>query len=243
MNIFEAEKYLNNLLKVENFDDFCHNGIQIEGIPEINKIAIGVSFNEEFIDKAIKQNCQMMLVHHGIFGKKLFKLTGFQKKRIEKVIKNDMTLMGYHLPLDAHEKYGNNISILKELNLLNPIPFSFGFIGSYKKKVSFDSFENTLKNVFKNQKLKIYKNNEFVQKVCIISGDSANIIEVLENEVDTFISGETKEYSKAYAQESKINFINAGHYTTETFGVKNIGKLLEEKFNVETVFIDVYNEI
>ncbi|BBE31264.1 GTP cyclohydrolase 1 type 2 [Tepiditoga spiralis] len=243
MNIFEAENYLNKILKVETFNDFCHNGIQIEGTHEVKKIAIGVSFNEEFLNEAIKQNCQMMLVHHGIFGKNFFKLTGFQKKRIEKVIKNDMTLMGYHLPLDSHEEYGNNISILKKLNLLNPVPFNFGFIGNYEEKISFEEFKNNLKKVFENQELKIYKNNDFVKKVCIISGDSANTIELLENKVDTFISGETKEYSKAYAQELKINFINAGHYSTETFGVKNLAKLLEEKFNVKTVFIDIYNEI
>ncbi|APT75728.1 dinuclear metal center protein [Marinitoga sp. 1137] len=243
-NVFEIEKYLNELLEVEKFNDFCFNGIQIEGKSEVKKVAIGVSFNLEFIEKAIEENADMMFVHHGIFGKNFFKLRGYLKKRVELVIKNDMTLMGYHLPLDSHIEYGNNGQIAKRLNLKNIIPFDYGVIGEYEKEIPFSEFKEKMEEVFQRKDLFIYKNKEYVRKIAIISGGASYIIDALENtEVDTFITGEVKEHIRDIAKEIGINYINAGHYTTETFGVKAIGEILEKKFGLETIFIDVYNEI
>jgi dinuclear metal center YbgI/SA1388 family protein len=242
-NIYKIEEFLNRILEIDKFNDFCFNGIQIEGKREVKKIAVGVSFNNKFIEETLKENADMMLVHHGIFGKNFFNIRGYFKNRVEKVIKNDLTLMGYHLPLDAHIEYGNNAQIAKKIGLNNFSPFDVGIIGEYDEKKDFDIFINNLKEVFKRDNLLIYNNNNYVKKVAIISGGASSVLDELEGKVDTFITGEVKEHIRDIAEEMRINFINAGHYATETFGVKAIAKLLEKQFNVETVFIDLYNEI
>jgi dinuclear metal center YbgI/SA1388 family protein len=244
INIFEAEKYLNEILNPENYEDYCYNGMQIEGCHEVKKIALGVSFNEEFVNKAIEKNCQMLLVHHGIFGKNFMSLKGHLKRRVEKVIKNDLTLFGYHLPLDMNEKYGNNISILNLLNLNLKEKYSYGFIGNYEEKILFESFVEKLYEIIPNKNFKIYKNNDYVKNVCVISGGGASEFLGLEfKNIDTYITGQVEEYIQNYTKEFGMNYICAGHYTTEIFGVKNLGELLKKKFNVETEFIDVYNDV
>ncbi|KLO20810.1 dinuclear metal center protein [Marinitoga sp. 1197] len=242
-NIFDIENYLNNLLEIDKFNDFCFNGIQIEGKHEVNKVAIGVSFNKEFLDEALKINADMLLVHHGIFGKGFFKIRGYLKNRISPLIKNNLTLMGYHLPLDAHPEYGNNAQIAKKLDLKILESIDVGFICEYNKAVEFDVFEKKLKNVFERDDLLIYRNKSYVKKVAIISGGGSYALELLEGKVDTYITGEVKEHIRNISKEMGINYINAGHYSTETFGVKSIAKLLEKEFNLEYIFIDIYNEI
>jgi dinuclear metal center YbgI/SA1388 family protein len=242
-NIFEIESFLNNLLEVNKFNDFCFNGIQIEGNHEVKKVAVGVSFNKDFLDEAININADMMLVHHGIFGKDFFKIRGYFKKRIENVIKKDMTLMGYHLPLDAHLEYGNNAQIAKKLELSSYEPFDVGIIGEFDNEIPFDKFRTKLEKVFNRKDLLIYQNNDYVKKIAIISGGASYALENLEGKVDTYITGEVKEHIRDIAKEMHISYINAGHYSTETFGVKAIAKILKEKFDLETIFIDIYNEI
>ncbi|ACR79139.1 MULTISPECIES: Nif3-like dinuclear metal center hexameric protein [Kosmotoga] len=243
MKIFEIENYLNEILEPWNYTDYCYNGIQIEGRHEVKKVAVGVSFNKAFIDHALEERVDMLLVHHGIFGSGFFSLKGYIKRRVEKVIKNDLTLMGYHLPLDAHREYGNNATILKLLGLEPGEQVEVGYIGEYEEAVSFDDFYKRLKQIFPNQPILKYVNSDFVKKVCVISGGAAGDLRKVEGKVDTFITGEVKEQTRDEAREMGINFINAGHYATETFGVKNLGKLLEENLGLEVVFIDVWNEV
>lgn len=243
MNAFEIEEYLNGILEPWNFEDFCFNGIQIEGSRNVKKVALGVSFNLAFVEKAIGWNADMLLVHHGIFGKDFFKLRGYLKKRVEKVLENGLTLMGYHLPLDAHPEYGNNALITKALGLEIEESFDVGYIGSYNTPIETSTFLNKLSELLNRKDLLSYVNRPVVQKVCVISGGGANDIFKLEGKADTFITGEVQEYVRDLSREMQLNFINAGHYSTETFGVKKLGKLLEENLGLETQFFDIYNEV
>ncbi|AKI97508.1 Nif3-like dinuclear metal center hexameric protein [Kosmotoga pacifica] len=243
MTVLEIEVYLNEVLEPWKFEDFCFNGVQIEGNRDIKKVALGVSFNEAFIEKAVDWGADLLLVHHGIFGKDFFKLRGYFKRRVEKVLLNGLSLMGYHLPLDAHPEYGNNASIIKALGLKLEEPFDIGYIAHYNSPLNTNAFLDRLRNVLNKQKLQTYIYNPVVQRVCVISGGGAALLKQLEGKVDTFITGEVKEHTKELARELKINFINAGHYATETFGVKNLGMLLKERFGLEIEFIDVYNEV
>jgi len=243
MNAFEIEEYLNSILEPWKYEDFCFNGIQIEGSRNVKKVALGVSFNLAFIEEAINWNADMLLVHHGIFGKEFFKLRGYIKKRVEKVLANGLTLMGYHLPLDAHPEYGNNASIIKALGLKIQEPFDVGYIGIYDTPIETNIFLDSLKKLLNRKDLLAYINRPAVQNVCVISGGGASDIIKLEGMIDTFITGEVKEHIRDLSREMQMNFINAGHYSTETFGVRNLGKVLEEKFGIETKFFDIYNEV
>ncbi|MFO7881918.1 MAG: Nif3-like dinuclear metal center hexameric protein [Kosmotogaceae bacterium] len=243
MDQYKIESYFNEILHPEDFEDYCHNGIQIEGTSNIKKVAVGVSFNEAFVDKAVEENVDLLLVHHGIFGKDFFSLKGYFKNRVKKVLDLGMTLMGYHLPLDAHEKFGNNATIIKKLGLEPAERIEVGYTAGYSSPVTFEKFFNDLQKVIQNEQYKVYKNTDTVEKIFVLSGGGSELLEKLEGKVDTFVTGEVKEQIRDLAKETNINFINAGHYATETFGVKNLGKLLEEQFGLETIFIDVFNEI
>jgi len=239
----ELEKYLNGVLETEKFIDYCYDGLQIEGKNEVKKIAFGVSLNLEFIEKSIQWGADTLFVHHGIFGKDFFKLQGYLKKRVELIIKNDLNLFGYHLPLDANEKYGNNASIAAALSLDMVEFLEDGYICKYDKKIPWNTFYRKLKSVFYNDII-CFQNSDYVKNVYILSGGGSFMLEQLpDKNIDTFITGEVKEQIPHLAKETGINFINAGHYYTETFGVKNIAELLKKEFGFETCFIDVPNSI
>jgi dinuclear metal center YbgI/SA1388 family protein len=243
LSVAQAQEYLDTILRPQDYDDFCFNGVQIEGISDVSKIAYGVSLNDDFIEKSIEQGVQLLLVHHGIFGKDFINLHGVKKKRIEKIIKNGLTLMSYHLPLDMNIPYGNNISVLKKLKLNYLSTIGFGMIGVYEKPISFYEFEKKLYETFPHSELQLYRNRETISTVGVLTGDGSGEIEQYEGLVDTFITGSEKEYTRNWVKESGMNFINAGHYNTEIFGISNIANLLKIKYGADIIFIDVPNNL
>ena len=151
--------------------------------------------------------------------------------------------MSYHLPLDMNIPYGNNISVLKKLKLKYLKTIGFGMIGVYEKPIFFNEFEKNLYETFPQSELQIYRNTEMISTVGIVTGDGSGEIEQYEDLVDTFITGSEKEYTRNWVKESGMNFINAGHYNTEIFGISNIANLLKIKYGADIIFIDVPNSI
>lgn len=243
MNLFELEKYINEILDVDNFDDYCKNGIQVEGKSEVKKIAIGVSYNNTFFEKVKDWNPDAILVHHGLFGKGVIDITGYKKRRIERLIKNDISLLGYHLPLDASLEYGNNSEILRKLGIEIIDKFTFGFKGRLNQKIEFQNLTKNLKNILNNQEILGYENQKFCQNIAIVSGGGANFIEKLDPEVDTYITGSVEEHTRDIAKDMGVNFINAGHYSTETFGIKRLGEHLKDKFDLDIKYFEYYNKV
>lgn len=243
MNLFKLEKYINEILKVQEFDDFCKNGIQVEGKKEIKKIAIGVSYNNTFFELIKNWNPDAIIVHHGLFGKGVIDITGYKKRRIENLIKNDISLLGYHLPLDASFEYGNNSEILRALNAEITDNFSFGYNGKLQKPMEFQKLTNKIKSLLNEQKILSYENKKTVQNIAVISGGGANFIEELSPEIDTYITGSVEEHTRDIAKDMGVNFINAGHYATETFGIKKLGEHISNKFDLEVKYFEYYNEI
>jgi dinuclear metal center YbgI/SA1388 family protein len=243
VNLFELEKYINEILDVENFDDYCKNGIQVEGKSKVKKIAIGVSYNNTFFEKVKDWNPDAIIVHHGLFGKGVIDITGYKKKRIERLIKNDISLLGYHLPLDANLEYGNNSEILRKLGIDIIDKFTFGFKGRLNQKIEFQTLTKKLKNILNNREILGYENQTFCQNIAVVSGGGANFIEKLDPDVDTYITGSVEEHTRDIAKDMGVNFINAGHYSTETFGIKRLGEHLKDKFDLEIKYFEYYNEI
>jgi len=243
MKPIELEKFLNSVLEPEKFDDYCHNGIQIEGDRDIKRIVTGVSFNEAFVEKAILAGADAILVHHGIFGKDFFRLTGHLKRRVDKVLRSGITLLGYHLPLDLNIPYGNNYAISEKLGLQDLERFDVGLIGKLSEGTSFHEFRKVLSLMFPDQNIGCYKNTDLIRRICIISGGSSSSLNKLEGVVDTFVSGEVREPIREMSREIGINFFWVGHYASERFGVMNLGQLLKDKFSLEVEFIELYNEV
>ena len=249
----EIVKFCNEYLKADTFNDYCHNGLQIEGRENISKIVIGVSLSRQFIEKAIDEEADMIIVHHGLFKNQLGdppRIVGIFKERIKLLMEHDINLCGYHLPLDAHPEIGNNISLARLLELRNlehlnsPYYGEIGYIGDLKENMKFIDFLAYVNTMLNTQSYILAAGHELVKKVGIISGGSSiEYSEAYKQGADTFITGDIKENIVREVEEIGMNFINAGHYNTEKLGIQNLGKLVSERFNVEMKFIDIPCEV
>ncbi len=236
-------KYCQDYLKVSDYEDGCFNGLQVEGKEEIKKIVTGVSLSQKFIQEAIKEEADMIMFHHGIFGNQigtLPRIEGYVKDRLKLLLENNINLAGFHIPLDAHPEIGNNVSIAKKLRLSNLTPFDVGFVGDLNKEIGFDQFVEIVNEKLETNSYVLPAGPKEVKRVGIISGGaSPDFLEAKSHGADTFISGDIRESVVRAIEETGINFINAGHYNTEKDGIYNLGELLKENFGVEHKFIDI----
>ncbi|HEX37560.1 MAG TPA: Nif3-like dinuclear metal center hexameric protein [Candidatus Cloacimonetes bacterium] len=249
----EIVAFCNNYLEVEKFKDYCYNGLQIEGIEDISKIVTGVSLSKRLIDEAILENAEMLIVHHGLFKNQLGdppRIVGIFKERIKLIIENGINLCGYHLPLDAHNEIGNNIELCRRLELLDierlasPYYGDIGYVGLLKIPSPIEDFVLYVDKKLGTKSFVIAAGETTVRKVGVISGGSSSDYgEAFRMGADTFITGDIKENIVREVEELGINFINAGHYNTEKFGIRKLGALLKEEFDIPTKFIDIPNEI
>jgi len=234
-----CEKYLN----VKDFQDYCHNGLQIEGSRGVNKIIVGVSLSMKLIDIAIKKKAQMMIVHHGIFINMIAQppvIKGVMRKRLGSLMGHDINLCGYHLPLDAHPIIGNNISLCKLLGIKKTKPFEVGYIGILEKEMNFSDFAELVDKKLNVNSYIIPAGPKKIRNIAVCSGAaSSRIRSVAEYGVDVFLTGDVREETVREVEEMGINFINAGHYNTERSGIRNLGELLKNKFKIEVEFVDI----
>ncbi|AEB28654.1 Nif3-like dinuclear metal center hexameric protein [Francisella hispaniensis] len=246
MHFKELENYLNNYFAIEQFKDYCPNGLQVQGDRDIKKVVTGVTACQKLIDQAIAENADAIIVHHGYFWKgESYPIVGIKYQRIAKLIKNGIHLFGYHLPLDGHPEIGNNILLAKKLGLSNLEFFETGskpdisIIGSCD--LDLENFVNLIENKL-DRKPTVIATKQQNNKVAICTGGAQDFIEyAFQAGADTFISGEISERTTHTARELDINYIAAGHHATEKEGVKAIAELLKQKFNLESKFIDIAN--
>lgn len=239
--------FCNATLKPENFSDYCHNGMQI-GNPEkkVQKIALGVSASKNFLTQAGEWGADLCLCHHGIIFGKIQKVDDVLHGRLQKIMQYDMGVIGYHLPLDAHSEYGNNIAICKRLGLKNLQKSDIGFTGDFPEKMRWEDFLDLVqKTINPNTPFAECTEKKEVSRVCVISGGASGYSDVaLQWEADTFLFGELKESAVHEMRERNLNFVAAGHYATEVFGVQALGKAIEEKFSgLEVRFIEEKCEV
>ena len=233
-------KDLNKLLQIDLTPE--QNGLQIEGEKEIKKIIFGVSANMALFEAAVKKGAQMLIVHHGLLWGHEQKLTGVFGARVRFLIKNNLNLVAYHLPLDKHPVLGNNAGLARMLGLKNLKPFGtykglkIGFKGSFTKPKSFESIFKMLGGEGLNFGPKLIKT------VAIVSGGAHDMLEeAISEKADLYICGSRDEYVQELAREGKINFIAMGHYNSEKLGILALKKYIEKKYKVSTEFIDIKN--
>jgi dinuclear metal center YbgI/SA1388 family protein len=236
-------QFCEEYLKVADFSDYCKNGLQVEGRPEVNKIITGVSFSKELVEKAIEKQADMILVHHGLFGNHLgepVQIKGFMRGRLKLLLGNDINLAGFHLPLDAHPEIGNNISLARQFGLNDLEEFDIGFIGELPEETDFTELDRRVKEKLDTDTYTIQAGPAKCRRVAVCSGGASPRFQLAaEQGADTYISGDIRESEVRAMEETGINFINAGHYNTEKLGIYNLGELLKEKFNIEAEFIDI----
>lgn len=242
--------YSNNVLEIERFNDYCPNGLQIEGKTEIKKIISGVTASQALIDAAIKEKADVLLVHHGYFWKgEDARIIGIKYKRVRSLIEAGINLLAYHLPLDAHPLYGNNAKLAEILDL--EIAGSFpsgndtvGMYGTLKTPMSADDFSQKIATVLGREPLHIGENSEQIHTIAWCSGAAQDYIEAAaELGVDAYLTGEISEQTVHIAREYGLHFYAAGHHATERYGVKAFGEHLASHFDLNHQFIDISNPV
>ncbi|MFZ1155891.1 MAG: Nif3-like dinuclear metal center hexameric protein, partial [Solirubrobacteraceae bacterium] len=239
---------LSSLLQPERFRDYCPNGLQVPGRDEVAKIATGVSASVELFERAASEEVDLLIVHHGIFwGSGPAPIDAPMKRRLKLLFDANMSLAAYHLPLDAHPTIGNNALIARALGASALQPFAphegepIGFIASFPNEgVDANSLFARVTELTAREPLIFDAGPKQVRSLAIVSGAGAGYLEeaVLAS-ADAFLTGEPAERVMTQACEANIHFIAAGHYATETFGVKRLGEHLSERFDVEHLFIDI----
>lgn len=243
MNHFELEVYLNDLLKVPLFNDYAPNGIQIEGKPYIQKIATAVTASLEVIQKAIELEVDALLVHHGYFWKgENSVIRGMKKTRIASLLLHEMNLFAYHLPLDAYESFGNNVSMGRRIGADVSEISNLLWFGDLKNYSTPSNFLQQLKMVYGPQVQAVITTENPIQRIAWCTGAAQDYFEqAIAKGIDAFITGEYSERSYHLAKESKVNFFAAGHHATEKDGIRFLGEHLSEKFSLNHYFIDEAN--
>jgi dinuclear metal center YbgI/SA1388 family protein len=248
----DAIDELDSLLQPARFRDYCPNGLQVPGRAEITRVATGVSASAELFERAIEERADLLVVHHGLFwGSQANPIDARMKRRLKLLFDADMSLAAYHLPLDAHPEVGNNALIGQALGASQLEPFAahegepIGFIARFPGEgiPAGDLFARVTELTARTP-LVFDAGPERVHSIAIVSGGGANYLtSAVAAGADAFLTGEPTERIMTESQEAGIHFLAAGHYATETFGVKRLGRLLSERFDLEHVFIDVPNPI
>ena len=250
MNILQLEKILNEKLSPQLIKDYAPNGLQVEGKQEVTRIVTGVTASQALVDKAVELNADALLVHHGYFWKgEPEPIRGMKGNRIRTLIKNDINLLGYHLPLDIHPELGNNAELARLLDIdveggMEGHPQSVAMRGRLKQPMSGAEFASKINQVLNRQPLHIAPDQagKIIETIGWCTGGGQDYIEfAVQLGLDAFISGEISERTTYTAREMGIHYFAAGHHATERYGVKALGEWLAAEHGLDVEFIDIDN--
>ena len=240
---------LNSLLKPEKVNDYCPNGLQVEGKTKVTKLVTGVTASQALIDHAVSINADAILVHHGYFWKgETPCITGMKRKRIHSLLHHDINLYAYHLPLDIHPTLGNNAQLAKVLGIVDITPLEQHNSQSVVMQGRFDGgiyptdLSKLLTNTLTKTPLHEPAKKAKIKTVAWCTGGGQGYIEMAaEQGIDAYITGEVSEQTIHTAREMDIHFYAAGHHATERYGVKALGEYIQQELGIEAVFIDIDN--
>lgn len=239
----EVTEYLDGLMAAPKIVDYCPNGLQVQGRSDIRNVAVSVSASLKSIRKAVELKADILLVHHGLFwNKDPYVITGTKREKLKLLIENDISLIAYHLPLDAHETLGNNWKAAKELGWKNLQTFAeIGVSGAFPK-ISIKEFQKKLETYYKHPAVTALGGKDTVSSAALISGGAYRYAaQAAEQGIDCFITGNFDEPVWHQAFEEHINFFALGHAATEEVGVKALAEKLSKHFKLKWSFIDDHN--
>ena len=251
INLETVVQELNSVLRPDDFRDYCPNGLQIEGRAQISKLVSGVTASQAFIEAAITAKADAILVHHGYFwqGEKA-EITGIKKQRIKLLLENEISLLAYHLPLDAHPEYGNNVQLgdLLDFKITDELfpryKSKVGVIGELNSPCDPDTLKLHLQKKLSREAFHVPGKSKIINTIAWCTGSAQNYIEqAYDRGSDAYLSGEVSEQTVHFAREAGIHFFAAGHHATERYGVQAVGKYLADKYAIEHVFIDIDNPV
>ncbi len=243
------DSYLQALLKVDTFRDYAPNGLQVEGKTEIRKLVTGVTASQALLDAAVEQGADAVLVHHGYFWKNESPvLRGMKKQRLATLLKHDINLFAYHLPLDAHPIWGNNAQLgqllgIEVTGVMDEHDMQgVGNVGELSSALSLAEFGQRVAQALGREPLLVAGGEHLLRRIAWCTGGAQNYIDRAHAlGVDAYLSGEISENTVHSARENGIHYIAAGHHASERYGAKALGGHLAVHFGIECLFIDKDN--
>jgi dinuclear metal center YbgI/SA1388 family protein len=243
--------WLDQLLQSSKIRDYCPNGLQVEGRERIAHIVTGVTASQALIDEAIALGADTLLVHHGYFWKgENERITGIKRERLKALLKHDINLIAYHLPLDLHPELGNNARLADVLGLevIGPLKaddiWSPGNIGRLRQPMSASAFAAWIAESLDRTPLHIGEDEDIIETIAWCTGAAQSYLQqAIDAGVDAFVTGEINEPAVHLARETGTHFFAAGHHATERYGVQALGQHIENEFGVRVTFVDIDNPV
>ncbi|MDX1733358.1 MAG: Nif3-like dinuclear metal center hexameric protein [Halioglobus sp.] len=249
----ELVAYLDECLEVSRFQDYCPNGLQVEGRGTVSRIATGVTASQALLEAAIDWGADAILVHHGYFWRgEAAPVVGMKRRRLAALLTADVSLLAYHLPLDAHPVCGNNARLGQLLGIdlaqQSPLPGAAGdglvSSASLPQPLQVGAVLRQLAQLTGREPLLIGDAGASVAHIAWCTGAAQGYIEAAAAAgADLFITGEVSEQTVHIAREEGIQFIAAGHHATERYGVQALGDHLVDTFALEHRFFDIDNPV
>jgi len=242
------EQWLNSTLGTAAFNDYCPNGLQVQGKPTISHIISGVTASQALIDVAAQRQADALLVHHGWFWKgEDPRVLGTRKRRLAALLSHDINLLAFHLPLDAHPVLGNNAQLARVLGLVaEPATASNGLLwfGSMPGANTLNQIASRVEQRLHRLPLVVGEEGLPVQRIAWCTGAAQNMLDqAISGGAQVFITGEVSEPTVHLAREAGVGFISAGHHATERYGVQALGQAVAQEFGIKVDFVDIDNPV
>ena len=252
--LYDIVDFLEKYLGVKNFAnvDIVINGLEVEGREEVRKAIFAVSLTRHIVNKAVEYGADAIFLHHGILTKGTRGaelpcniIQGKFKEILKTILAHDISVFAYHLPLDAHPEIGNNVTIASLLGLkdIEWIPEDkcppIGIVGILDPPMKVEEVLNIVKEKINPKAVLLNHGPEVIRRVAVVSGAGGDYVRRFrKGEIDLLVTGEVKEQHEVYAINEEINIIVAGHYHTEVFGIRNLSKLVKDRFSIDTLFVE-----
>ncbi len=238
--------FADDLLEAGEFRDALPTGLQLPGAPDVRLVVSGVTASLELFARAADAGAQMVLVHHGLFWERDPRAIGaVMRERLRALFDHDLSLVAYHLALDAHPEIGNNANVARQLGIEDRKRFTeWGWGGRIPQALSIADFSHRVQDVMGRMPLVFPYGPEEVERVAVLTGGAARYVATaVEEGYDLFLTGEAAEPTKHAAKEAGIHFVAAGHYATETSGVQALAQRIADQFEVQWEFVDLPNPV
>jgi dinuclear metal center YbgI/SA1388 family protein len=252
VDLLQLVAELDELLEAEGAADYCPNGLQVEGSAQVEKIITGVSASRELFAIAADRQADAIIVHHGILwnASEAPRIVGSFKDRVQLLIENEISLIAYHLPLDRHLELGNAAQLARRIGLEELESFGIhsgataGVCGVFPQAVDADEFVAAIAEACDREPQVFPGGDRMVSSVGIVTGAAQREFhQAVAAGLDAYVTGEATEWVMHQASEDGVHYVAAGHYATECFGIRALGRWISDRHGLDVEFVDIPNPI